>query len=74
MSMKPVTFSIQPLKKPIVQMDKMLTPTVQCISGNGKLYLPLQNLLMHSARCWHAKACLTHRTDFLDSVTHDLRL
>ncbi len=26
--MKPVTFSIQLLKKSVVQMDKMLTPTV----------------------------------------------
>ena len=73
-SMKPVTFSSQPLKKLIVQMDKMLTPTVQCISGNGKLYLPLQNLLMHSAHCWPAKVCLTHRIDFLNFVTHDLQL
>ncbi len=54
------------------QMDKMLTPTVQCISGNGELYLPLQNLLMHLAPCWHAKVCLTHRIDFPNFVTHDI--
>ena len=73
--MKPVTFSVQLLKKPIVQMDKMLTPTVQCISGNGELYLPLlkrQILLMHLAPCWHAKVCLTHRIDFPNFVTHDI--